>query len=689
MAWPWEMFQRVPGVGVTLVKVCGAALIVLVGAQRARDRRFPRTGLEAPLCVFAAACLVSAMHSLDPRLSVAELKTLLSYLVLFYAVACATAEAEDAAAVARAFAVSAMLVGLLALACAAGWAAPAIVSATRQLGRRITTDMRAGALMRMAATTPDFNQGVLALLAALPVALWLSFAHWRNPWRTSATALTASVLVAGIIVAFSRSALVAAMALLVTLAATLGRRRFGAWKTVAVMAAVIAVMGIVGLPYAKALVERAARGITSRDASYETRWYGFTVAWSLLPKYGLVGTGVGASDVAMREAADPLRLAGATLHSGPFKYWLELGIVGLAAYAWFWLRAARLVWRHLLKSDDPIPQRLGAALLGVFFACFLMLAVQPFTTLSLFPFLLGLAFGPIAARAGETRPSGAVPHRRASIVLAAVLVLVVVLPNVARYQAACRRVSHFADTLDAGPRAERRGAWSSAEETYSRALEMASGEATACPLSKLPYYATAAAVAELDVLFPDMAIVLPDPDPRAACAFARGRVRAASGDTAGAVEDFGAALDAESDFAEAAWAIAETRWASGDYADALDAYARARLLEATPRNAAFRDRMASVDSAIADLSREGTAVAGRVEAADLARRRGRWDEAVAWCREIIREHADVAQARFFLGIDAERRNDTAEAIAHYRAAIEAVPAFIQASERLAALQGKN
>ena len=212
IAWPWEIYQRLPLVHVTVAKLAAAAVILFAVLRIARRQigHLPRTGLEAPLALLAVASVASATHSVDTSASFTHLRQLASYGLLFYAVVLLVPRTDDAAYVTCAFAASVFVVGLVALACSAGLLTPTKAAAIRELGHRVTSEMRAGALIRMAATTPDYNQGVLAFLMAIPMAVFL-FRPRALRWTTG---LAVVVCMAGIVTAFSRSAMAAALLIL-------------------------------------------------------------------------------------------------------------------------------------------------------------------------------------------------------------------------------------------------------------------------------------------------------------------------------------------------------------------------------------------------------------------------------------------------------------------------------------------
>ena len=108
------------------------------------------------------------------------LRQYLLYLVLFYAVYQLVRTPSEAVLLCSVFMVSCLFVGFFSLICAGGVLHPAYIGATHAFGRRMGAEVQMGALMRIAATTLDFNQGVFPLLLALPMASLL----WPNSPRS-------------------------------------------------------------------------------------------------------------------------------------------------------------------------------------------------------------------------------------------------------------------------------------------------------------------------------------------------------------------------------------------------------------------------------------------------------------------------------------------------------------------------
>ncbi len=655
LAWPWEIFQRLPFVGITLVKAAGLSLIALAALDWAKARRLPQTGLALPLAVFAVACGQSVLHSVDRGLSLSLLWQFFTYFLLFNAVSSAASGVPASRRVALAFALSAVAVAVLAMACAAGWLAPSLASPIRPLGRHLSAEMRNGALVRVAPTTTDFNQGVLMPLVAFPMVLYL-LGRERGLLRRWLSWPAAALLVGGIVVAFSRSSLLAIVLLTAGCLFDQVRTRRRLWPLAgAVLVGAVLALAF-GEGYLLALGERLTRGIGRRDASYETRWYVFGLAGQILPRHFLFGCGLGASDQLIAQIADPAKWKGTTVHSMPYKLLLETGILGFVAYFWLWWRAFRDTWRLLYRSENEDLRRFGAAFLGVFFACFFVLAIQPFGTLSVFPLLLGLAYGPMLRMRADEMPQDGVHMGSPRVPIAAALaVAALVFVNQYQYQAVAKAASHFADALDEAYQAEAKGDWLAAEGAYRSAescppLGVAELEASA-------FADTALAVADTAFVFEAMGLDKPGRRPSTAVSYGRARLdfgAPAGQDALAAAEKL---VDESPHWAQARYLLAESLWLAESYERAIDAYAAAVQCESAPGNTKHRERMAVMDARIDTLLDGGLDDAGLAEVCLWLRKRGRWEEAAALCQTRSQQGDPPPTIRRIIAINQPRQQE--------------------------------
>lgn len=700
--WPWELFQRLPYLGVTAVALGGAALIAL-GALRAwvLGARHLRTGIEAPLLLFAAACAQSVVHSADRAASLALLQQYATHAALFYACVLFVPDARAARRGAVVFLASCVALGIWSALCASGAAHPALLDATRHLETRAAEGLRDGPFVRVAAATLDYNQAALPLALSVPLAIGLL----RGRFLGMLAPLAAAALLAGVAAAFSRSTLIALAVYGIAIAGIAAhRRRTGRvtpepdpsagggvrgfpWRgALAAAIACAALLALLGAGYLPALAERFQRGIASYDPSYHSRIHVLQIAWELLPRYFWLGTGLDASDPVIATRADWEAWRGITLHSVPLKILLETGVLGFAAYLWI---AGVVLYRVARRHASPLRGAfLGAA--GVLLA---LQSVQPFMALSLYPLLLALVLGPIAPGRGEAAgvPEAA-PARfgawagAAKACIALLCAGAIAAPNAASYQERAGAALDYANAIDAAQSAERAGAWDAAASLYAHARDIAEAEA----LREHRYDAIALSAAQAEKAFMLMGLrpLAGDPgeltrrarwrresggrpDPGFpplghAARYGAARSLAAAGQIPDSIAALSSALADDPGFPEAWDLLAELYWLSGAFPES--AAARNRAAEAPPP---LPD-----DAALPELLAHARALL----------RHGKVDEARRACRLVLEAQSQSAEAHFLLGAAAEFEGDPAAAWRHYGQALDLLPEHGEAAQRRAALE---
>ncbi|MBI5093508.1 MAG: tetratricopeptide repeat protein [Candidatus Hydrogenedentes bacterium] len=698
IAAPWEIFQRIPMAGVTLVKLAGAMLIAVAAARVVVTRSWaiPRTGLEFPIAAFAVICALCTWHSLDRGASWEQLRIYLTYAALFYAAVLTVRDIRTVESLILALTLSSAVVSAVALLCSAGLLTPSLSYVTEHVSRRVLPGARHEAPLRIVATSDDFNQGVFIPLMAFALSLFTF--GWRRMGVLRRIGLYAllALLLGAMLVAVSRSSVAIAICLLVVYVTGHFRSRLRLWPVIAAIVLVAALGGALGHRYLTAFVTRTS-SISSHDPSVEGRRYGYSVAWHALPQYWLAGAGLNTSDVILSRAEHPEILRGQTLHSVPFKILLETGVFGLAAYLGLIAAFAAILWRRAICASSGAEQRLGAAFLAWLFACFLVTCVQPLTVVSMFPVMVGLALGPLAhARAGSALCDAVSRGPRTDAWLATLAVGVIVAPNAIQYQMDAPRVAQFVDYLEEGAGHERRAEWSAAEEAYRSAATVAEPQSDGNQstwrrsIDAAPYFANAATAFGLDYVYRRMALGQTEPQPRAACEFALGRAIMAQGRLAEAVEHLDGALNYAPEYAYAWFTKGECLWALGEFKSAVDAYAKAAAVKSAGGKGAYAARLNAMALRIEEIGQQNPpSPEALLEAARLWRIQGAWDKALALYQTVAASSPSEADARFHLGVDAEIRGRADQAIAEYETALRLLPNHYESALRLQRLRSSQ
>lgn len=252
----------------------------------------------------------------------------------------------------------------------------------------------AGGVARTSGTFDDPNIFGTALVTALAVAaaLWLEDPRWRRPWLVGAL----PVMLAALAFTFSRGAFLGlAVAVAVLLA---GSRVSVATKTGIVTVAVL-VTALAGTALlSDKFVQDKILGIAD-DPSTMSRVYMWQSSLAMARAYPL-GIGLGEFD----RVYPAFRVAGTysgliQSHNGYLTLLVELGVLGLVAYAWFAWRWGSL-HRHLMSGRSAAVRALA---LGAV-ASAVAIAAQSFTYSLEFskPLWVTFALGVLAWRMGRT-----------------------------------------------------------------------------------------------------------------------------------------------------------------------------------------------------------------------------------------------------------------------------------------------
>lgn len=677
LALPWGIFQRTPLMGLTLVKLSGALLIALALLRlvAGRSRVLWRTQLEAVVAVFLVLCLLSSLVSLDRASSLAQVWVYFTYLGFFFAIVSVVDSVAFARRLLLGFVFSATFVCLLCALCSAGLLTPTHTAATAYADQRVVPGVFSQGPLRLVTASDDFNEGVFLPLMAFAACLFLVRDSGLDRRLKRATLFAIPVLGTAMVIALSRSSLVVAGILVLIVLRESPRWRFHRRHVVLVLAMLL-LIGWLGMPYLKAIVGRVSDFESVQGSSDAGRLLGFVAALGLLPEYWLMGAGLNASDVALASSPYGERLGGLTLHNVPFKMLLDLGVFGLLGYLWFYWRVVRATHCHLMGSSNETTRALGTTFMAMTFSAFWITNINPFTSLSFYPFALGIAFGLIARIKEDALKPSPASFSRLDLVVATAVVAAVVSTNAVAYEVTAHRVDEFAGNLEQGTQLLRSGDEAGAEEAYSTAL----AEAVTGPprpgsrpsLQNLPYFTNAARVYQLAHVYGQMNLGLATSqvNPTGAAAYGLGKALVGQRRHAEALAEFEYSVGFMPEFARGRHDWAECLWAVGDVIPALASYEHAAILARRNSNQAYRVR---VDETLRRkdrlLAEDPPTVQAHLEAVWILRGQGKWAEAVALCRDILEWAPQTPDAHFHLGVDAQLRGNTQEALERYRTAV--------------------
>jgi hypothetical protein len=166
-----------------------------------------------------------------------------------------------------------------------------------------------------------------------------------------------AVMWAGLLFSYSQSSMVALLVITVVLAVATGDRRVR--RAVALLTLAAALVGCGYLAVQVASGESLNRITSDRTNRVED-------AVRVIEEHPVVGVGIGGQPRASRRLAGSQRpTPNFVSHTTPLTVFAELGVIGLALYAWLLVAGAWLILQ-VRRLDEPLGLALGVAFIGLF-----------------------------------------------------------------------------------------------------------------------------------------------------------------------------------------------------------------------------------------------------------------------------------------------------------------------------------
>ena len=697
LALPWEIFQRLPSSGLTLVKIAGMFVIIAAAGiwiqtdRKTSGKRFRvfRTGMEYPLLLFLSICAFSSLYSLDRTATFFQLRVYLAYLLFFYAAAYLVTSGQMAHRLFILYIFSGLVVALLTIIESRGWLWPVFWDTPWGWSeKQLLYYFRQGIPMRIAATSIDFNQGALYLLVGFGASLFLSIPTRQAPWYRYGLMLVSVVFFIALLYTMSRSALLIAAGMIILFPATLPIGKNKRWLFLffsAIPFCIILTFMLVRPNFFLLFLERIQEGLTLKEGSARGRLLVYRLAWHLVPQYSLKGCGLGAIDTAMARspyAEDAVM----TLHSMPFKILLELGIPGLLAYGWVVFRGIWIPWKRMSNQENQASTR---AFIATAISIFLLTLVQPFPFLPHYPFLLSLGFGPLV-NTWKDKPDSP-PRKQGApflypLMIALVLAAGIIGINFIYFQCHAGKMIHFSDCFTAGEEAENNARWHEAETAFREAESIATAEHS---FQNYAYHAILENLVELRKLYlqPEKFLATPKNIQAADMARAmRARITLIMGDTDKAETILSTLQDNGACSRNILFMSGNVLWQQGKYALAIRAYQKAATCPPVMGDLVYqaRKRLESLGKA--------PSLPEQLERAMLLRKLGKWEDAISLYREIWHTNAGnpgAADACFNLGVSEEIKGNPQKALSLYKKTLRLLPCHFAAKRRIYTLEKES
>jgi O-antigen ligase len=176
-------------------------------------------------------------------------------------------------------------------------------------------------------------------------------------WRTWPLIALLGLMWAGLLFSYSQSSMIALLVMTLALAVATGDRRIRRAVALLAAAAVVAACAYVAVQVADGKsLNRLTSDRTERVQD----------ATRVIAKHPIAGVGIGGQPRASRRLAHSDRpTPNFVSHTTPLTVFAELGIIGLALYAWLLAAGAYLILR-LRRRDEALALALGVTFLGLF-----------------------------------------------------------------------------------------------------------------------------------------------------------------------------------------------------------------------------------------------------------------------------------------------------------------------------------
>lgn len=388
LSLPIQGLALVPGTGLTLTKIAGAGLVLLVATERLALRKwpFPRIGIESAVILALAAGALSLSTSVARAESLRALVIFAEYALICYACAHVAMRDND----------QRYIPWLIVLGGALSGAGGLCVQAGFPVSPTVDTQILGSGVRRICFGLPDANEQAMLLVFALALLLFAPKPNLRR-WLWPALAVSFLFIAGGLVLTMSRTGWVCGALIIAARALIHPRRGMFVALLLAAVAASVVTVSIVRPDIVDSVKRRLAETTGSGDRSIASRVVYDVKAIASAEHGGAFGYGLGNVYRVTQDFTDPLgRRVGVTVHNVPLTVWIETGWFGLAAFLWLWscIGAVLLTaWRQATMSI--VKYRIGAyGAVALAYAVFCQ--TMPFLQRSCLPILLGCALGAAA-----------------------------------------------------------------------------------------------------------------------------------------------------------------------------------------------------------------------------------------------------------------------------------------------------
>ncbi len=362
--WAWQSMAIQVGpvsLKATYVLIALGFCGLLYRIATTKGMRWVRTPLDMPLLIFLGISLLSVGISTDPAWSLRETVQTAVYIVYFFLMTNVLTTEESVRRAANTIILATVSV--------------AVIGMSGALGHGVT---HTGGFQRMLAGFTDPNLSANYLLAGFPLAFALALGKYKD-FSTKLLYSAATVLLGvGLVLTYSRAGWaigIVALLLVSFLAKT-------AFKGIAILIAVVVVLGLLGAP---SLQERVVQTASLSESSNLSHFYLWKSAWTVITSHPILGVGAGAFPIFFSRnfgtsVLPPTEILGKQVyfssmgengvlaHNAFLQMWAEIGSFGFIVFLFIIARFLKTTVARLNDIEQEHSRLLLVGLLSAFTA---------------------------------------------------------------------------------------------------------------------------------------------------------------------------------------------------------------------------------------------------------------------------------------------------------------------------------
>jgi O-antigen ligase len=338
---PFENLQVLPGVGLTVTKIVGIVTFfsLMLNIISGKIKGIKKSPVDVPLFCFLGICLSSLVKAEDINISFTKLKSLFSYVLLFYMTGTVLHTKRRV--------VTALFVLIFSISVVSFIMILQVYGIDLGIGslETITTWVGSQATIRYSGTFHDPNRfSTLQIIGSAVILGLFGIMTFRKKFLL---VIAFAAMMGSIYYSYSRSAYLAVIALSTIYSIIQLRRHF---LVTIFIAATLVVLVFTFIP--ENVYEHFQKGVTLEDSSTRERFQQYQAAWKHYSQNWFLGVGIGNQRDIMIGTQVGFDVLTTGLHCLPYSILLETGILGFAVYCWMMVNCFLVLYQSMEKSHD-------------------------------------------------------------------------------------------------------------------------------------------------------------------------------------------------------------------------------------------------------------------------------------------------------------------------------------------------